>query len=165
MPFLRFKRTEAEFPPVISAGPELLKEGPFFARWYITYRLEEETERARRYGRPLALAVALAPRQFVVEQRRADVLAAATEAAQASARSTDLLGWLDGESFLMIMPETTPADAEAAVVRWRNEMWLRSRRLGGQKWSIAVLPSPVEFESAEQFTQSIPQMLEQREAA
>ena len=95
----------------------------------------------------------------------AEALAAATEAAQIAARSTDLLGWLDGYSFLMIMPETTDVDAEAALSRWRSEMWLRSRSFGGQKWHIAILPSSVEFDSAEQLIQSIPELLTQREAA
>jgi len=168
MPFALFKRSEHEaeaVPQPRAAGAEALKEGPLFARWYAVYRLEEEMERARRYERPLAIAVATAPTVFVGERLSPELLHAATEAAQAAARSTDLLGWLSSDSFLMIMPETSPPDAEAAVSRWRNEMWLRSRRLGGQKWHIAALPSPIPFDSAEQFIRSIPEMLAEKEAA
>ena len=168
MPFRLFNKSEPDLkivPQPAAPGPETLREGPLFAGWYLQYRLGEEMERARRYGRPLAVAIADAPALLPGERLSAEALAAATEAAQIAARSTDLLGWLDGYSFLMIMPETTDVDAEAALSRWRSEMWLRSRSFGGQKWNIAILPSPVEFDSAEQLIESIPELLTQREAA
>ena len=168
MPFQLFKKSEQELEPapqLVPPGGQVLKEGPLLATWYILYRLEEEAERARRYGRPLSVAVAAAPTMFVGDRLSPEALTAAIEAAQAAARSTDLLGWLAEDSFLMVMPETPQVDAEAAVSRWRNEMWLRSRSLGGQKWHIAVLPSPVGFDSAEAFVESIPDMLAQKEAA
>lgn len=160
-----FKKPEAE-PETQQAtpGPELLTDGPLFASWYLVYRLDEEIERARRYGRPLAVAQALTPSLSGVREDM-EALAAATEAAQTVARSTDLLGWIGEDYMLMIMPETTEIDAEAAVSRWQNEMWLRSRSLGGHKWHIKALPDPVQFESAAQFLEATTEAGVKRKAA
>jgi GGDEF domain-containing protein len=156
----------------VSSQPEpapvnerVLKEGPLYARWYILHRLEEEMERARRYDRPVAVIMVATAPPIPGEARNAPALEAAVETAQAMARSIDLLGWYSGDSFLTIMPETTQADAEAAVSRWRNEMWLRSRAFGGQKWRVAALASSDQFASAEQFAQAVKEHLAVQEAA
>lgn len=160
-----FKKPEVD-PPAqpVAIGPDLLKDGPLFASWYLVYRLAEEMDRARRYGRPLAVAQAVTPSLSTVRQDP-EALAAATEAAQTAARSTDLLGWLGDDRILMVMPETTETDAEVAVSRWQNEMWLRSRKFGGLKWHITALPDPIGFDSAAQFIEQVTEESTQRKAA
>lgn len=160
-----FKKPEADLPAQpVAIGPELLKDGSLFAAWYLVYRLDEEMDRARRYGRPLALAQAVTPSVSTLREDP-EALTAATEAAQTAARSTDLLGWIGEDRILMIMPETTETEAETAVSRWQNEMWLRSRKFGGLKWHITALPDPLGFESAAQFIEHVTEESAQRKAA
>ena len=160
-----FKKPEADAPAQpATIGPDLLKDGPLFASWYLVYRLDAEMERARRYGRPLAVAQAVTPAVSTVREDK-EALAAATEAAQTVARSTDLLGRIGEDRILMLMPETTETEAEAAVSRWQNEMWLRSRKFGGLKWHITALPDPLGFDSAAQFIGQVTQESTQRRAA
>ena len=160
-----FKKPEAETPAQpVAIGPDLLKDGPLFASWYLVYRLDAEMERARRYGRPLAVAQAVTPSISTLREDP-EALAAATEAAQTVARSTDLLGWIGEDRILMIMPETTETEAEVAVSRWQNEMWLRSRKFGGLKWHITALPDPLGCDSAAQFIAQVTEENTQRRAA
>ena len=144
-------------------GPETLREGPLLARWYMLLRLKEEMERARRYDRPLSILTAV-PALLPGEQLSPEAFAAATEAALRAARSTDLLGWLDNDSILVIMPETSQAAAEAVVFRWRNEMWLCSRGVYGKKWKIIAL-DPAGLETAEAFIEAATQQLASEDAA
>ena len=144
-------------------GPETLKEGSVLARWYMLLRLEEEMERARRYDRPLSI-LSVVPALLPGEQLSQEAFAAATEAAQRAARSTDLLGWLESNSFLVIMPETSQVDMETAVFRWRNEMWLCSRGVNGKKWKIIAL-DPARFETAEAVIEAAIQQLASEGAA
>lgn len=144
-------------------GLETLKEGPLLARWYMFLRLEEEMERARQCDRPLSILSAV-PALLPGEQLSQEAFAAATEAAQRAARSTDLLGWLDNNSILAIMPETSRADVETAVFRWRNEMWLCSRGVNGKKWKIIAL-DPAGFETAEAVIEAAIQQLSSEDAA
>ncbi|MGB2694201.1 MAG: hypothetical protein WBD55_03320 [Dehalococcoidia bacterium] len=162
--FKKSQKTDPEAPGAPTAQA-ILKEGPLYARWYILYRLEEEMERARRYNRPVAIIMVAAGTPLPVQPANDQALQAAVETAKAMARSIDLLGWYSKDSFLTIMPETSQADAEAAVSRWRNEMWLRSRALGGQKWRVAALQSSDQFETAEQFARAVREHLALEDAA
>jgi hypothetical protein len=125
---------EDHAPPAV--GPESLSDGTFLARWYIVHRLDEELERSRRYCRPLSLFVA-APKLLPGEELSPRAFEAVTVAIKKAARTTDLVGWLDGSSFLIVMPETSQKDAAVAVKRWRDQMWLTSRDKGGQLWNVA----------------------------
>ena len=126
---------EVQPQPLPVTGPALLREGPLLAPWYMVHRLEEEMERARRYGRPLAIVIA-APALLPGEAPDADVVEAATAAALKVARTTDLAGWLENSGLLIIMPETSLEGAEAAASRWRSELYLRTRSVGGKKWAV-----------------------------
>jgi hypothetical protein len=121
--------------PLVAAVPTLLNDGKLLAQWYMLYRLEEEVERARRYGRPLAVVVAT-PALLPGEQLSEQLSDAGIEAALKVVRKTDLLGRLDAGGLLMIMPETSLQGAEAAASRWRSELFLRTRWAGGQKWLV-----------------------------
>jgi len=119
------------------AGPELLLDGEIFARWYMEMRFEEEVERSHRYDRPLSVLVA-SPTVLAGETPAAKAVRAAAVAARRAARTIDLVGWIDQQTILMLLPETTREEARAAASRWRNEMYSRSRSDGGQKWEIRI---------------------------
>jgi hypothetical protein len=163
IPFLRRTEPEVTVGPR-HAGPDILRDGVLLAHWYILYRLDEEMERARRYRRPLSIMIAR-PMLLPGEQPTAVLLEVGAAAAQAAARSTDLLGSLGGDGILMIMPETGQADANVAVSRWRDDMWLRAQHVGGHKWRVAAIENPGGFETAEQLIQAATGQLGQREAA
>jgi hypothetical protein len=119
------------------AGRELLVERELYARWYMELRLEEEIQRAQRYERPLSVLVA-GPALIGEEAPAPGSVEAAAAAARSAARMMDLVGWVDGVTVLMVLPDTSVDEARAAASRWRSEMWLRSRSFGGQKWEIRL---------------------------
>jgi PleD family two-component response regulator len=113
------------------------------------YRLAEEIERSRRYGRPLAIAI-VRPVLLAGEHVSPAALKTAAQAATAAARASDLAGWAGGERLLLIMPETDAESARVAASRLRDEMWHRSRMAGGQRWEIALLEDTTPYETADQ---------------
>lgn len=160
--FLR-RREESPEPEPQPPGPELLQEGPIYAQWYIRHRLEEELRRARRYHRPLSILVAR-PRVLPGELSSSLSIEVAAEAAQSISRSTDLLGWLSEDSFLIIMPETFGPATEAAVSRWRNFMWVRSRDKGGREWDVVALETG-EAETVDEVLEAATRMIQRSRPA
>jgi hypothetical protein len=146
MPLFRDKRdnsppaTEASVASTAPAprGPELLRDGPVLARWFVLYRLEEEIYRTHRYGAPLTVLIA-EPQLIVGERVRQDGREAAAMAAGRTARALDLVGWLDDQRIVMILPMTDAPSARFAATRMRDEMWLLSHAHGGQKWQVRLL--------------------------
>jgi hypothetical protein len=144
MPLFRDKREinqlpaedaeEAPLPP----GPHLLLEGTVLARWFVLYRLEQELYRARRYGPPLTVLIS-EPQLISGERVRRDGREAAAAAAAKSARQLDLVGWLDENRIIMVLPMTDAPSARFAATRMRDEMWLLSYTHGGQKWQIKMI--------------------------
>jgi hypothetical protein len=145
-------------------GPKTLRDGVLLAHWYILYRLDEEMERARRYRRPLSIMLAR-PLPVSGEQPNALACEVGAAAAQATARLTDLLGWLGRDAILVIMPETGQADANAAASRWRNEMQSRGQPVGGHEWQVAAVENDDRFERPDQLLDCAAQHLARREAA
>ena len=132
----RADEAETTAPP--PPGPHLLHEGPLLAPWFVLYRLAEEIERSRRYGRPLSILIAriqLLPHETIPAQGRQ----AAAEAATKAARGTDMVGWLDGRRIIAVLPETDAESGRFVVSRLRDEMWLLSYAQGGQKWEIDLI--------------------------
>jgi hypothetical protein len=148
-------RKPAARPATPSAdGPKLLFDRGILARWFIHYRLIEEIDRASRYARPIAVMVAR-PELLPGERLTSDARTAASTAAARAARNTDLVGWLSDESILIVMPETSPNDARAAVHRVQSEMWLHSNTRGGRKWQVIILDQLDEFSTLERFQESL----------
>ena len=113
-------------------------DGAVLAHWFVVYRLEQELYRARRYGAPLTVLVSEA--QLIVGERvRRDGREAAAAAAAKSARSLDIVGWLDDNRIIMVLPMTDAPSARFAATRMRDEMWLLSYTHGGQKWQITMI--------------------------
>ena len=145
MPLFREKRESGQPLPVeetpeapTEPGPHLLLDGPVLARWFVLYRLDQELYRARRYGAPLTVLVS-EPQLITGERVRADGRAAAALAAAKSARSLDVVGWLDDSRIIMVLPMTDAPSARFAATRMRDEMWLLSYTHGGQKWQIRLV--------------------------
>jgi hypothetical protein len=140
MPLFRDKReahVEEEAPPP-PPGPQLLFDGPILVSWFVIYRLGQELERARRYGS--FLSVLIAEPQLIANERVSDAQSmAAAEAADKSARTTDLVGWLDSQHIIVILPQTDAASARFAATRFRDEIWMLSHVQGNQKWQISLV--------------------------
>jgi hypothetical protein len=152
MPLFREKR-EANPPPPEEAsstppapGPHLLQDGPVLAQWFVLYRLQQELYRARRYGAPLTVLVS-EPQLIVGERVRPDGREAAAAAAAKSARGLDLVGWLDDQRIVIVLPMTDAPSARFAATRMRDEMWLLSYTHGGQKWQIRLIDNLDEIEA------------------
>jgi hypothetical protein len=133
-------------------GPELLRRDGALKHGYILHRLQEALDLARTYGRPLAIIVA-EPAVLPGEHPTSRSLAAICEMAHKIMRSTDLVGWLDSGTLLIILRESEEV-ARAVASRFRQQMWLATRGVGGQKWRSEVLEMSPEFASAEQFIEA-----------
>lgn len=128
-------------------GRESLLEDGLLSSWYMQYRAEEEVERAQRHDRPLAILHA-APAFIPGEQANDSLLEAAAVAGRTIARGTDLLGWWDNCSLLIIMPETDLTGAETAASRWKTELYRKTQAAGGHKWNVRVIDGS-QLESAQ----------------
>jgi len=128
-----------------------LCEHGLLATWFIRYRLEQEIDRAMRYGRPLAILIAR-PNLLDGERLARTARASAAEAALDSARTTDLVGWASDTSILIILPETDAEMARIAAFRWRDEIWNRGRLINGPKWTISLAHDPAEFATPQPVT-------------
>jgi hypothetical protein len=160
MPSLRSRRRnpEADAEPQ-PEGPFIHREGLLLGREHILHRLADELERARRYHRPLCVAVG-APALLPGEALTEEALATGVAALRKLSRRSDLMGWLDGKSILVIMPETTPPTAASAVFRWKNELFLRT----GRKWRSGVTEHCDKFETPDQILKAVMGEFERRNA-
>jgi diguanylate cyclase (GGDEF)-like protein/PAS domain S-box-containing protein len=87
-------------------------------------RLEEEVERARRYGAPLCLALVDLDHFKSINDTHGHqtgdrILAGMARLLRDTARTTDPLGRVGGEEFAWLLPETALADAAVACERAR----------------------------------------------
>ena len=136
------------------APPELLTDTGLLAEWYLTYRLDEELERARRYQRPLSVLVAF-PITELGDSLSLAAKHAAAAAAQRACRSVDLVGWLGAETILIILPETDPDRAVLAASRLRDEFLKGSAFIGGQSWEVSPVRGVELAENSAQLIQRV----------
>ena len=129
------------------AGRELLMDRGLLAQWFVVYRLDEELHEARRYEYPLSIVI-LSP-MIIGGDPTADArVRNGALAAKAAARTSDLIGWLDGDDILVILPHTDRAGALAAIERWRGEMYAETDQMGGLKWLAAAVDNVQQFATA-----------------
>ncbi|MDB4899681.1 MAG: diguanylate cyclase [Gemmatimonadetes bacterium] len=98
-----------------------------YNRAYFDERLVEELLRARRYGRPISVAIVDIDRFKQVNDQYGHVsgdacLRAFANQLRESVRRTDIVARYGGEEFALILPETTPEDAQAKLDRVREEI-------------------------------------------
>jgi GGDEF domain-containing protein len=134
--------------PRVEPSSDILRDGPLLVAWFIVYELDKELRRASRHERPLSIMV-LTPTPTLGREASEDARLLAAAAAQEGARSTDLIGWLEGGRILVIMPETDRDGAASAVHRWRDKMYARTLRSGAVRWRVEISVNPWEHESAE----------------
>lgn len=92
------------------------------SRFYIVKRAQEEIERARRTGRPLALLLIDLDHFKKVNDTYGHLAGDATlqcvvETCQSTLREIDLLGRMGGDEFLALLPETSLEDANEIAKR------------------------------------------------
>src|SRR5262245_15596921 len=87
--------------------------------------LDGEIARAGRHGRFLSVVIAT-PRLLPEERLARNEAATATEAVAGLLRRSDHAGWLDRTTLLLVLPETDPDHAQAAVFGIRTELTRRS---------------------------------------
>ena len=88
-----------------------------FAHWYVELRGNEECDRAKRYARPLSIAVIEPNRDgdpWEIQERVRDWL-------REGMRHTDIAGYLGNGRYVVIMPEADQAAAETAIARMKAE--------------------------------------------
>jgi diguanylate cyclase (GGDEF)-like protein len=92
------------------------------SRFYIVKRAQEEIERARRTGRPLALLLIDLDHFKKVNDTHGHLAGDATlqcvvETCQSTLREIDILGRLGGDEFLVLLPETSLEEAHEIAKR------------------------------------------------
>jgi hypothetical protein len=122
---------------LLARGPELLRDGPLFAAWYIRYQLERELARSKRHRRALSVMV-LTPVPSLGLVPSAETLNSAAEVARDVLRMTDLIGWLPPNRILVILPETDRDGAAAAVYRLSTKMHTRTLTTGQVRWVVTA---------------------------
>ena len=137
MKLLRKSEHAENAPQAGATGRDMLLEWGIYVEWYAGMRLDEEITRALRYSRPLSVLVAR-PKLLRGEHIRREALEGAVASAKELSRSTDLVGWFGPDQLVFILPETEPADARVAAIRWRSDLWRRSQHFGGQQWEVLV---------------------------
>jgi diguanylate cyclase (GGDEF)-like protein len=95
-----------------------------YSRGYFDERISEEVLRARRYRRPLALALIDLDHFKAVNDRRGHsagdaALRRFAEILHTSVRRTDIVARYGGEEFVIVFPETGPYEARAKLERIR----------------------------------------------
>jgi hypothetical protein len=120
------------------------------AQWFIRYRLEEEMEEARRYGYPLSCVI-LSPMVVAGDAKAEARVRVGAAAAREAARASDLIGWLDGDDILFVLPHADATAADAAIDRWRTEMVRQTEPFGVLKWLAASMQEDGQFRDEDHF--------------
>ena len=89
------------------------RETGLFAHWYLVLRCEEECKRAVRYERPLTLLIV----EPADETKAWDVNDGIFNWLRSQFRATDLPGYLGNARYVVLMPETSAAQAKRVSKR------------------------------------------------
>lgn len=87
----------------------------WYQEWYFELRLAEEIDRATRYGTPLALVVAFLTDD--VKKNDRTLVQILQSIAANSLRRSDIPGILGDYGYGLVLPHTTPEQAEAVITR------------------------------------------------
>lgn len=98
-----------------------------YNRTYFNERIQEEVERARRYGHPLSFIMMDVDKFKEVNDRYShlegdEILKQAAEIVITSIREIDMAFRYGGDEFLLVLPETEKSGLEKVVRRIKNEL-------------------------------------------
>ncbi len=109
-------------------------ETGLFSYDYLTFKLDEEFKRAKRFGQPLSCVML-----GFDGQAEEDVLAELAGTFLNASRDTDVLGRFEESTFLFFLPNTGPDGAETMARRIREEAQTRGLRdLVGDPLGVSV---------------------------
>lgn len=123
-------------------------------------RLREESERAQRTGKPYVLAILDVDHFKHVNDNWGHevgdrVLVEIGRAMQAALRQYDLCGRWGGEEFLLLLPETSLADAGQVIDRVRNDIRSLAVRVGTDALSVTASFGVAEYRLGESYSQTL----------
>ena len=129
-------------------------------RRLLTERLREESERSKRYTRPLSIAMLDIDRFKGINDEHGHeigdyVLIEVVRVMEAEVRDHDLCGRWGGEEFLILMPETPLAKAEHVTERLRNSIASLSVRVNNEPLSVTVSVGVAELRPDENYSSAI----------
>ncbi|MCW3147127.1 biofilm regulation diguanylate cyclase SiaD [Stutzerimonas stutzeri] len=129
-------------------------------RALLTERLREESERAKRYDRPLCIVMLDIDRFKTINDEYGHevgdrVLLEVVRVMEAEIREQDLCGRWGGEEFLILMPETTAADAQAVMQRLRSNIATLAVRINNDLLSVTVSLGVAELRPDENYSSTI----------
>ena len=144
----------ATWSPVSTPASDILGDRGILRQWFIEYRLQQEMDEARRYGYALSVVV-LSPMLNSSNNSWNERVTKGVLATKEAARTTDLIGWLEGDDILVVLPHTDYAGARAAIERWRNEMYRDTPPTERLKWLAAAAQDCGDFATARGFLSSV----------
>jgi diguanylate cyclase (GGDEF)-like protein len=129
-------------------------------RRLLTDRLREESERAKRYSRPLCLVMVDIDRFKAINDSHGheigdNVLVEVVRVLEAEIREHDLCGRWGGEEFLVMMPETTRDHAVLAMERLRQAVASLRVRVNDDSLSVTVSLGMAELRADENYSSAI----------
>jgi len=129
-------------------------------RRLLTDRLREESERAKRYSRPLCLVMVDIDRFKAINDSHGheigdNVLVEVVRVLEAEIREHDLCGRWGGEEFLVMMPETTRDHAVLSMERLRQAVASLRVRVNDDSLSVTVSLGMAELRADENYSSAI----------
>lgn len=129
-------------------------------RRLLTERLREEVERARRYGRPLAIAMLDIDRFKVINDGHGhevgdSVLVEVVRVMEAEIREQDLCGRWGGEEFLILMPESDIDTAERVMQRLGASIASLVIRVNDEQLNVTVSMGVAQLQGDETYSSTV----------
>jgi diguanylate cyclase (GGDEF)-like protein len=129
-------------------------------RRLLTERLREETERAKRYSRPLCVVMVDIDRFKAINDDHGhevgdNVLMEVVRVMEAEIREQDLCGRWGGEEFLLLMPETSTESAVRIMERLRQAVAKLRVRVNDDSLSVTVSLGMAQLRHDENYSSAI----------
>ena len=129
-------------------------------RRLLTERLREETERAKRYSRPLCVVMVDIDRFKAINDDYGhevgdNVLMEVVRVMEAEIREHDLCGRWGGEEFLLLMPETSTESAVRVIERLREAVANLRVRVNDDSLSVTVSLGMAQLRADENYSSAI----------
>ncbi|WP_313024682.1 biofilm regulation diguanylate cyclase SiaD [Pseudomonas lopnurensis] len=129
-------------------------------RRLLTERLREESERAKRYSRPMSVVMLDIDRFKLINDEYGHevgdrVLIEVVRVMEAETREQDLCGRWGGEEFLILMPESTAEEAEVVMQRLRDSIANLAVRVNNDLLGVTASMGVAELRTDETYSSTI----------